>query len=54
MPRAGPAAHSRPSDERTTFLDAHDHAWVRLDTVHGSYWRNLDLQHSQWQPTWEG
>ena len=47
MPRAGPAAHSRPSDERTTFLDAHDHAWVRLDTVHGSYWRNLDLQHSQ-------
>ena len=54
MPRAGPAAHSRPSDERTTFLDAHDHAWVRLDTVHGSYWRNLDLQHSQWHPPWEG
>ena len=37
MPRAGPAAHSRASDERTTFVDAHDHAWVRLDTVHGSY-----------------
>ena len=54
VPRAGPAAHSRPSDERTTFLVAHDHAWVRLDTVHGSYWRNLDLQHSQWHPPWEG
>ena len=35
MPRAGPAAHSRPSDERTTFVDAHGHAWVRLDTVDG-------------------
>ena len=54
MPRAGPAAHSRPSDERTTFVDAHDHAWVRLDTVHGSYWKNLDTQHSQWHPPWEG
>ena len=36
MPPAGPAAHSRPSDERTTFVDAHDHAWVRMDTVRGS------------------
>ena len=54
MPRAGPAAHSRPSDERTTFVDDHDHAWVRMDTVHGSYWKNLDTQHSQWHPPWEG
>ena len=53
MPRAGPAAHSRPSDERTASVDAHGHAWVRLDTVDGSYWRNLDLQHSQWHPPWE-
>ena len=47
MPRAGPAAHSRPSDERTTFVDARDHAWVRMDTVYGSCWKNLDTQHSQ-------
>ena len=54
MPRVGPAAHSRPSDERITFVDAHDHARVRMDTVHGSYWKNLDTQHSQWHPPWEG
>ena len=54
MPRAGAAAHSRPSDERTSFVDAHGHAWVRLNTLNGSYWRNLDLQHSQWHPPWEG
>ena len=33
MPRAGSAAHSRPSDERTSFVDAHGHAWVRLEKV---------------------
>ena len=43
MPRAGAAAHSRPCDERTMPMG---HAWVRLDTLSGSYWRNLDLQHS--------
>ena len=53
VPRTGPSAHSRPSDERTSFVDAHGHAWVRLDTLNGSYWRNLDLQHSQWHPPWE-
>ena len=54
MLRAGAAAHSSPSDERTSFVDAHGHAWVRLDTLHGSYWRNLDLQHSQWHLPWKG
>ena len=28
--------------------------WVGLDTVHGSFWKNLDTQHSQWHPALGG
>ena len=34
-------------------VDDSGRVWVRLDTVHGSYWKNLDTQLSQWHPTWE-
>ena len=40
--RAGVAAHSSPSGERTELVDGNGHVWVRLDTVHGSFWKNLD------------
>ena len=43
-----PAAH-----ERTELVDDKGHVWVRFDTVHGSFWKNLNTQHSQWHPPWE-
>ena len=46
-------AHSSPSGERTELVDDNGHVWGRLDTVHGSFWKNLDTQHSQWHLPWE-
>ena len=39
-------------DKRTELIDDNGHVLVRLDTVHGSYWKNLDSQLSQWHPPW--
>ena len=39
--------------ERSELVDDNGHVWVRLDTVHASFWKNLDTQHSQWHPPWE-
>ena len=35
--------------ERSELVDDNGHVWVRLDTVHASFWKNLDTQHSQWE-----
>ena len=37
--------------ERSELVDDTGHVWVRLDTVHGSCWKNT--QHSQRHPPWE-
>ena len=46
-------ARAKPSGECTELVDDNGHVWVRLDTVHGSFWKNLVTQHSQWHPPWE-
>ena len=42
-----------PPDERISMVDADGHTWVRLDTARGSYWQNVDTEHTQWHPPWE-
>ena len=48
----GSSAVLGSQDERTEMVDDNGNACVRLDTVHGSFWKNLDTQHSQWHPSW--
>ena len=48
----GSSAVLGSQDERTEMVDDNGHAWVRLDIAHGSFWKNLDTQHSQWHPPW--
>ena len=42
-----------PFDDGTTWVDDNSDAWTLLNTAHGSCWKNLDTQHTQWHPPWE-
>ena len=56
LPESSPStlsAHQMAIDERTSMVDANGHAWVRLDTARGTFWKNLDTGHQQWRPPWE-
>ena len=41
------------SPSTLSVVDANGHAWVRLDTARGTFWKNLDTGHQQWRPPWE-
>ena len=43
---------STPAAHVDTWVDG-DEVWIRIDSVHGQFWKRLLSDHVQWQPPWE-
>ena len=43
---------STPAAHVDHWVDGDD-VWVRMDSVHGPFWKKLLSDHCQWHPPWE-
>ena len=49
LPESSP---STPAVQVDTSVDGDD-VWIRIDSVHGPFWKKLLSDHVQWHPPWE-
>ena len=49
LPESSP---STPAAHVDTWVDG-DEVWIRIDSVHGPFWKRLLSDNVQWQPPWE-